>query len=135
MELESESELDDLAKSDNNNLTRYLGLNTQDICLEINLSNFTNYKSNRETLNQMINLELYNTQINACEQELDSNVSNSFNIPGINKWVETDSNGEKYFAYTIGKNIGEIKIYKYEHMEQGKNILLEFIDFVENNYI
>ena len=60
-----------------------------------------------------------------------SNIS-EFNVMGIKKWLETDSNGEKYIAYCLGNSTGnDVKSFKYKHMEQLKRIILEFIDYIE----
>jgi len=117
--------LDDYLISNNNdNLTRYLKLNKTEISLELNLGNIKNYSANKKLLNELINQDLYNK----C-------IESDINIPGINKWTEIDSDGNKYIMYCF-KDDSDKRSFKYENLEQIKNILCEFIDWIEiqDNY-
>lgn len=114
----------------NENLTKYLELESSDISLEICLSNFNDFISHRNLINTLFTEESFNETINSFE--LNNEIPFIPNIPGISKWISTDSNNNKYFSYKIGQ-CNNIREYKLEHYMQFKQILLLFLDYVENN--
>ena len=119
-----------------------MGLVLSDICLEGCLSNFKNFNSHRAFVNELFNKETFDEQIKSYESGTKMSNQSGLpsipsipsipDIPGLSKWVETDPSGEKYISYKFGNSNNDTKSFKYEHMEQLKEILLGFIDYVEN---
>lgn len=133
-------EYDDETNDLDDNLTRYLKLNPEEISIEISLINLNDYSNIRENIKMLTSREMYNKQIKIYQSSNDENLSSSQmpqmsqlpQFPGMvgsKKWVGKDENGDPCLYYSFG-NL-ETKHFAYKHLAQLEKILLELVDTIQ----
>ena len=133
-EEEQEKEQEEEQEENYNNLTKYLRLPLDEVSFELYLTNMNDYDSLKETIKSLTCKEMFDKQIEMYEKngKIGNNDFNVPNIPGTQKWVGIDDNGEKCLFYKLNSN-SETKHFKYKHFQQLEQILLELVNFIENS--